>query len=154
MGKICHLVRHRDPFIQKFRKKVRLDLRTCSSMTHFKSFNLQRLDQQFSYKRAYSELVNFMQALVALGSISICCFQGTSLRSSPEAISSKGGLERVAEIEHTVVYMPCKLPPLLVFIFIYIFFFSCQVTELPLNLDILVAHAAFVRKVVTICVQT
>ena len=35
MGKICHLVRHRDPFIQKFRKKVRLDLRTCSSMTHF-----------------------------------------------------------------------------------------------------------------------
>ena len=66
---------------------------------------------------------SFMQALVPLGSISICCFQETSLRSSPKAISSQGGLERVAEIEPTVVYMPCKLPPLLVFIFIYIFFF-------------------------------
>ena len=29
----------------------------------------------------------------------------------------------MAEIETTVVYMPCKLPPLLVFIFIYIYFF-------------------------------
>ena len=38
MGKICHLVRHRDPLIQVSLIKVRLDLRTCSSMTHFKCF--------------------------------------------------------------------------------------------------------------------
>ena len=62
---------------------------------------------------------SFFQASVALGSISysICCFQETSLRSSPKAISSQGGLERVSEIERTVVFMPCKLPPLLVFFF-------------------------------------
>lgn len=62
---------------------------------------------------------SFFQASVALGSISysICCFQETSLRSSPKGISSQGGLERVAEIERTVVFMPCKLPPLLVFFF-------------------------------------
>lgn len=58
---------------------------------------------------------SFMQASVALGSISysICCFQETSLCSSPKAISSHVGPERVAEIEPTVAFMPCKLPPLL-----------------------------------------
>ena len=65
---------------------------------------------------------SFFQASVALGSISysICCFQETSLRSSLKAISSQGGLERVSEIEHTVVFMPCKLPPLLVFFFFFV----------------------------------
>ena len=61
---------------------------------------------------------SFMQASVVLGSVSICCFQETSLRSSPKAISSQGGPERVAEIKTTVAFMPCKLPPLLVFFFV------------------------------------
>ena len=60
---------------------------------------------------------SFMQASVALRSISICCFQEKSLRSSPKAISSHCGPERVAEFKTTVAFMPCKLPPLLVFFF-------------------------------------